>query len=45
MDHGQLNIILVNLGLTDEDEIGLVKDGEVSEVVNVPDKSLYVPCH
>ena len=45
MDHGQLDIILVDLGFADEDEVRFVKDCEVSEVVDVPGKAFYIPSH
>ena len=45
MDHGELHIILVDLGLAGKDEIRLVKVGEVLEVVDIPEQALDVPSH
>ena len=42
-DHRQLDIILVDLGFRDEDQVGFEVVREVLEVVNIAGKTLEIP--
>ena len=44
MSHKQLDVILVDLGLTEHDEVGFVAR-EVLEVVDIPGETFEIPSH